>query len=237
MKLSTKIAAVAAAVVAGPLITGVAMAGTPSADGTITACVKTDGSPRIIDAEAGAVCPTGERQVSWSSGWRVKGTYDGTKTYAVGDVVLVMRPCQPSASAPLPTTYVKVALGGEDTTYGKCPNWNSSWRPLTAAPAFNQLPGPVSLRVKTTDSGLRSVPGQKYEVTSFNYSGIVWLFVPHTDTAGCAASATAVSDAPVTVTRGTAYYKNWIYFNVKNANGSYAHVPLDVILDCPLTTA
>ena len=45
----------------------VAYAQIPSTDGTITACmVKTSGTIRLIDAEAGATCRSTEKEVTWN---------------------------------------------------------------------------------------------------------------------------------------------------------------------------
>ena len=45
----------------------VAYAQIPSTDGTVTACmVKTSGTIRLIDAEAGATCRSTEKQVTWN---------------------------------------------------------------------------------------------------------------------------------------------------------------------------
>lgn len=47
-------------------VVGVAAAAIPAADGTFTACVKSDGTLRLIDAEARATCKANERTVTWS---------------------------------------------------------------------------------------------------------------------------------------------------------------------------
>jgi type VI secretion system secreted protein Hcp len=44
----------------------VGVAAIPSADGTIHACVAADGTVHIIDAEAGATCPAGDKAVVWN---------------------------------------------------------------------------------------------------------------------------------------------------------------------------
>lgn len=57
------VSAASALVVAG----GIAYAGIPSADGTITACfTKSGGALRVIDAEAGQTCAKNEIQLQWS---------------------------------------------------------------------------------------------------------------------------------------------------------------------------
>lgn len=45
---------------------GAAWATIPAADGTFTACVKADGTLRLVDAEAGATCKASEQPVTWS---------------------------------------------------------------------------------------------------------------------------------------------------------------------------
>ena len=71
------------------VLAGVAVAAIPStATGTITACVSNrDAAVRIIDFQAGKRCSTSERTVTWNRGWRYRGTWSSTSTYAVGDVV------------------------------------------------------------------------------------------------------------------------------------------------------
>jgi hypothetical protein len=44
----------------------VAVAAIPSADGTITACMKSDGTIRLIDTDAGVSCKSNERAVTWN---------------------------------------------------------------------------------------------------------------------------------------------------------------------------
>jgi hypothetical protein len=55
-------------IVAGLVLgaTTVAVASIPSADGTFTACVKSDGALRLVDAEAGKTCKTSEQTVTWN---------------------------------------------------------------------------------------------------------------------------------------------------------------------------
>jgi hypothetical protein len=46
---------------------GIAYAAIPSADGTISGCYRTiDGTLRVIDAEAGQTCRSGEKPLTWS---------------------------------------------------------------------------------------------------------------------------------------------------------------------------
>jgi hypothetical protein len=42
------------------------LAAIPAADGTITACMKQDGTIRLIDTEAGVSCKDNEKRVTWS---------------------------------------------------------------------------------------------------------------------------------------------------------------------------
>jgi len=67
----------------------VALAAIPStANGSYTACVsKRTGAVRIVDAQAGRHCTTGERTISWSKGYRYRGAWNARTTYAVLDVV------------------------------------------------------------------------------------------------------------------------------------------------------
>ena len=67
---------------------GVAIAAIPASNtGAVTACVKTTGAVRIIDFQAGKRCVTGERTIAWTKGYRYRGAWSATGTYAVLDVV------------------------------------------------------------------------------------------------------------------------------------------------------
>ncbi|MFL6114565.1 MAG: hypothetical protein ACJ786_24910 [Catenulispora sp.] len=68
---------------------GVAIASIPSSTtGTITACVKhSNGAVRIIDAQAGHHCVSGEATVAWSKGYTYRGVWSASATYHVLDVV------------------------------------------------------------------------------------------------------------------------------------------------------
>jgi hypothetical protein len=71
------------------LFAGLAYATIPSRDtGRYTACVRTDGSLRMIDYEAGARCARGERSISWSKGWQYRGAWRSTTAYATGDATV-----------------------------------------------------------------------------------------------------------------------------------------------------
>ena len=77
----------AASVVVGG---GVALATIPSStNGQITACVnRTTAATRIIDYQAGRRCATTESTISWSKGYRQRGAWATTGSYAVLDVVV-----------------------------------------------------------------------------------------------------------------------------------------------------
>lgn len=67
---------------------GVALASVPSPSGVFDACVsKATGSVRLIDVAKRAKCGTTETAVSWSRGYRYKGAWNTTASYAVGDIV------------------------------------------------------------------------------------------------------------------------------------------------------
>ena len=81
----------AAGVVATSLVLGggIALASIPSSTtGTITACVNhTSGATRIIDYQAGTRCVSTESTINWSKGYRQRGAWGSTVSYAVLDVV------------------------------------------------------------------------------------------------------------------------------------------------------
>jgi hypothetical protein len=63
--LSRTVQAIVVAVAAILLLSGIAVAAIPSADGTIDACRETrTGAIILIDKEAGKTCPSG-----WARGW------------------------------------------------------------------------------------------------------------------------------------------------------------------------
>lgn len=71
------------------LLAGIAFATIPARNtGRYTACVRNDGTLRMIDFESGTRCAQGERSISWSKGWQYRGAWSSTATYAVGDVAV-----------------------------------------------------------------------------------------------------------------------------------------------------
>lgn len=242
MKLRTKIVALTAALVAGPLATGIALAGTPSADNTITACVASNGTPRIIDKEAGATCATGERQISWSAGWRIRGTYDATKTYQVGDVVSRVNTCGGYQAPRLrgTETWVKVAPGPETATPERpCPA-AATWVHLSRMPDYLFPPDfPETYRVPATADNLLLFPadGGGAGVRVWNYGDIVWIQPTGTtpDVSKCVVTGTAVTHLPYFLTRLPANYAGWIGLYVRTHSGTPSRVPVEVTLFCPET--
>jgi predicted regulator of Ras-like GTPase activity (Roadblock/LC7/MglB family) len=82
-------AGIAAGLLAASIVGGgIALAAIPASNtGSVTACVKSTGAVRIIDYQAGKRCVTGEQTVTWSKGYRYRGSWSSTSTYAVLDVV------------------------------------------------------------------------------------------------------------------------------------------------------
>ncbi|MBZ5732891.1 hypothetical protein K8Z61_00115 [Nocardioides sp. TRM66260-LWL] len=67
---------------------GLAYAAIPSASsGQFTGCVASSGAVRLVDADRGARCRSGERTVRWSSGYRFRGAWSASTSYAAQDVV------------------------------------------------------------------------------------------------------------------------------------------------------
>ena len=82
----------AGVVVTGLLVGGgAAIAAIPSTStSAITACAsRSTGALRVIDYQAGARCSNRESTVSWTTGYRYRGTWSATKTYAAQDVVVL----------------------------------------------------------------------------------------------------------------------------------------------------
>lgn len=240
MKLTTKLTILAAAAIGGTTLTGIAIAGTPSADGTITACVKTDGTPRIIDTEAGGTCTSTEKRLAWSSGWRHRGTYDAAKTYAVGDVVVLPKVCGTVGPSFQEGRSVWVKVNNGSTPYCLLDSYHidsATWRPLSLPPSTPRrapVQGAAGVRVETTDEGRTDVADDKYFVKLWNYSGIVWINMPGADARKCRVAATALSGDPVVVTRYESGYSEWIALLTQLPSGADVEIPLDVIIDCPV---
>ena len=67
---------------------GLAFAAIPSTTGSFTGCVnKTSGALRVIDYQAGRRCATTENTITWSKGYRYRGTWASSTAYASLDVV------------------------------------------------------------------------------------------------------------------------------------------------------
>lgn len=101
--------------------TTVAVASIPSADGTITACVKSDGSVRLIDTEAAQNCKANEQPVTWNqtgpqgpAGTNGTNGTNGIAGYEVvsGTVVIVGPRPGGNVSGTISCPSGKVALGG-----------------------------------------------------------------------------------------------------------------------------
>src|SRR4051794_39618901 len=100
---------------------GAAIASIPSTTtGAITACVKSaGGAVRIIDAQAGHHCVTGETAVTWSKGYTYRGVWSAATPYRVLDVVtsggasyLAKAPSTGSNPATHPTLWGVLAARG-----------------------------------------------------------------------------------------------------------------------------
>lgn len=222
--------------------TGVAVAGTPAADGTYTACVGDGGATRIIDAEAGDACAEGEQTISWTSGWRNAGTYSKANTYQVGDVVRRSNDCAYEASAPRMRgieTWVKIAPGPERTEYytSRCPYSGDGWLQLSRMP---EIPPDSSIkdayRVPATASATQVSPrdGNGFELLTWNYGGVVWIQLPSWINANqCSVSAMAVSFQGITVTRADGTWKDFVGLYIRQGQSEAARTPIDVTLSCP----
>lgn len=257
MKLSTRIAGIAAVALAVPALAGVAIATVPStSDGTITACVTDEGTPRIIDTEAGDACAEGETAVSWSSGWEFKSFYDHTASYQAGDVVLA-----PDSECPAGvrgyiggSTWLKVRTSAEvelpsyapenqPFIYANkvgCPGRYQDWVPLyrgmdsgwirsiaRSAVAFG------SVRIGVNDYGRTVCLVNDCSSKVYNMGdGTVWVYLPNQYADSCALTATTVSNATTFVNRRPTDYEHWVRLATVDWAGRPVRVPVDVMIQC-----
>jgi hypothetical protein len=94
-------------------LAGLAYAAIPAGNGTISACKDNKGTLKVIDAEAGASCPSNQQQLTWNqqgppgvSGYEV---VHGSEAVAVGDWQVFVAMCPPGK---------KVVGGGVYSTTG-----------------------------------------------------------------------------------------------------------------------
>jgi len=149
--------------VAALVATGVAVAAIPSAAGTITACVaKESGAVRIIDPHAGKHCTGKERRVEWSKGYRYRGAWSSSTTYAALDVVTTQG-----------SSYVAKAA-----SKGKAPaNTPAAWGLLAAVGGKGPAgPGAVTVvaysTTSTTDFRDVDIPGMGLTLRAVCAAGI-----------------------------------------------------------------
>jgi hypothetical protein len=236
-----------APVVGVAVAAGIAVAGTPAADGSITACVNEAGIPRIIDTEAGDTCGESEQAISWTSGWRHRGTYDANQAYAVGDVVSINNRT-PLCGAENAVVLARM-IGTETlvkTTPGPdtgCPYANGLWRVISYAPNVPSPPSfPGVVRIWLTDDNTANRTSTGIEVQTWNYAdGTVWIHLPAevqhrpVDAKRCTTIATPIRWGNMPggfVNREYTEYQDWILLRTYAANGQPRELALDVSIDC-----
>ncbi len=216
----------------------IAMAATPSADNTITACFsQANPNLRVIDAEAGQACATGETKLSWGGGMRFLttwGKWDNVKRengYPVirkGDVVRydgdpkAFGCTTPKGSwvsvagaysypcVEHPQNWVPLALDGAAGAPGK--NADAHWATLNAD---------MSLKA-ASDNGV-----QTYAGTGYSY-----IYFPFNVT-NCAATATLADyTSKATIVSAAPYYDNYVLVVAKDASQNFVNAPVNVALNC-----
>ena len=217
----------------------IASAAVPSADNTITGCYTAGNPLRIIDAEAGQACNTGETKLAWGGGMRFRGIWtDGVgpgnvpynstdRPIRKGDVVRMEVPTRKFGCTTPKGSWVNV-VGAHSYP---CLEFPQNWAPLA-------LDGPqgsnadahwVSLTSTGTvraasDAGVTTYPGT-------GYAYVTIPSVPDLTKCGVAATATSFS-LNVTVT-GQAYNAQYVLVTTKNAStGSWVAAPVDVTVTC-----
>jgi hypothetical protein len=139
------VAAFAGGALAATLVVGggVALASIPSSStGNITACVNsTSGAVRVIDAQAGHHCASGETTLNWSKGYSYRGAWAPSVTYGVLDVVTTGG-----------SSYLAKA-----SSHGKAPATNPSYWGVLAAAGATGAQGPTGPQGPAGASGYNVV--------------------------------------------------------------------------------
>lgn len=135
----------AGAALTSTVVGGLALAAVPSTvDGSIVACVNnSSGAARIIDYQAGKRCTSTEHQVSWNKGYRGRGTWLSTSSYAVLDVATYAGSSYVARSASInkrpdlyPTLWLLLAKAGAKGATGP-----SGSPGAPGAPGMDGMPG------------------------------------------------------------------------------------------------
>jgi hypothetical protein len=100
-------AGVAAAVFAGGALS-VAMGAIPGSDGTFSGCVASNGALKVIDAEAGQTCPSGQQAVTWNQ----QGPPGATGPAGPGAVPLYYNNGGPPVAASPPAAHTIATING-----------------------------------------------------------------------------------------------------------------------------
>lgn len=232
----TKYVAAAGGLAAGILVAaGVAVADTPAADGSITACVDASGMPRIIDTDAGESCGGDEERVSWTSAWTPRGWYRADRAYEVGDLVNARRTCGGITGWDPNSTWTLVRV--RDVPDRGCPfadpfvqGDDRGWEVVTPGTRILAYDSVDGFRVGANDTDvLVSSDRNGNPVRAWNYGDVIWINKKNAE--HCQVDATPVADTAVTVTRATWKYADWIALLPKQS-GQPVRVPMDVVLTC-----
>jgi hypothetical protein len=145
---------------------GFALAAIPSSStGAITGCVnRTSGAVRVIDYQAGKRCTSRERTVNWSKGWRYRGAWSSTTSYAVLDVI----------------TSNGSSFLAKKASRGHAPASSTTYWGLVATAGASGAQGPRGLQGVQGVQGVRGVQGVQgvpgvpgdapFKYTTFNFA-------------------------------------------------------------------
>src|SRR4051794_14491667 len=229
------VAAIVAGGVAGTVL--YASAAVPSKDNTITGCYAGSNPLRIIDAEAGQTCASGETTLSWGGGMRFRGVWkDGPgpgvppaglySTTKKGDVVRMEVPTNKFGCTTPKGSWVNVV-----GSYAyPCLEWPQNWVPLAldGTPGNNADTHWVSLNANGTlraasDTGIEIYPG----------TGYAYVKIPTVaDPSKCGLSAT-VTAYTSRVTGTAQLYGGYILVATRDiASGAFTAAPLDLTVTC-----
>ena len=224
---------------AGLTVGGVTIAGAavPSADNTITGCYTGTGPLRIIDAEAGQVCATGETKLSWGGGMRFRGVWTdgpgpgnvpyGSSNIRKGDVVRMEVPLKKFGCTTPKGSWVNV-VGAHAYP---CLEFPQNWAPLAldGSQGSNADTHWVSL---TSTGAVRAASDAG--VTTYPGTGYAYVTIPSVpDLTKCGFTATATSFSLNVTTTAQAYSAQYALITTKTAStGQWVAAPVDLTFTC-----
>jgi hypothetical protein len=225
---------------------GIAFGSIPgTSDNSVTACVTSaNGGVRIIDVDAGQVCTSTEKKVSWGGGMRFMGTWtdgpgpgnvpttwprvNGYPDVKKGDVVRMEVPTRKFGCTTPKGAWVNVA-----GSYAyPCLEYPQNWAPLALD---GRAAGADILWANLNSAGqITSTNRPELKVYASGMTGATWLNITgFADMRQCSISVTP-SDASYDAF-GWAYntgYADWVLVGATKHDGTYAARGLSVVVNC-----